>query len=143
MTILAMLALAEGAYLAISRHQRNRKNVVLVRGKRANKVAVQRFRAAERYMNEDNRHAFYEEMLKALWGYMSDKFNIPVANLTKEYVREELQKRGIAAEEAARYTSIISQCDEAQYSPMASAQMSEVYAEGLSIVSHIESNIKK
>ena len=143
MTILAMLALAEAAYLAISRHQRNRKNVVLVRGKRANKVAVQRFRAAERYMNEDNRHAFYEEMLKALWGYMSDKFNIPVANLTKEYVREELQKRGIAAEEAARYTSIISQCDEAQYSPVASAQMSEVYAEGLSIVSHIESNIKK
>lgn len=138
-----MLLLTICAYFIISRHQRNSKNVVLVRGKRASKVAVQRFRVAERHMNEGNRHAFYEEMLKALWGYMSDKFNIPVANLTKEYVREELQKRGISAEEAARYTSIISQCDEAQYSPMASAQMNEVYAEGLSIVSHIESNIKK
>ena len=82
-------------------------------------------------------------MLKALWGYMSDKFNIPVANLTKEYVREELQKRGISAEDAACYTSIISQCDEAQYSPMASTQMSEVYAEGINIVSQIESHIKK
>jgi uroporphyrinogen-III synthase len=138
-----MIALALGIYLLISRRQKERKNVVLVRGKRANKVAIQRFRAAERYMKEDNRHAFYEEMLKALWGYMSDKFNIPVANLTKEYVREALQKRGITAEEATRYTSIISQCDEAQYSPMASAQMNEVYAEGISIVSHIESHIKK
>jgi hypothetical protein len=82
-------------------------------------------------------------MLKALWGYMSDKFNIPVANLTKECVREELIKRGVDSEQAARYTSIISQCDEAQYSPAASAQMSEVYAEGINIVSHIESNIKK
>ena len=142
-TLLSMLALALGAYVGISRRQRERKNVVLVRGKRANKVAVQRFRAAEKFMNEGNRHAFYEEMLKALWGYVSDKFNIPVANLTKENVREELQKRGIATDEAALYTSIISQCDEAQYSPIASAQMSEVYAEGLNIVSHIESNIKK
>lgn len=143
LTLLAMLLLATAAYAGISHRQKERKNVVLVRGKRANKVAVQRFRAAERYMKEENRHAFYEEMLKALWGYMSDKFNIPVANLTKEYVREALQKRGIAAEEATRYTSIISQCDEAQYSPVASSQMSEVYAEGISIVSHIESHIKK
>ena len=142
-TVISMFALALVAYIFISRRQRERKNVVLVRGKRANKVAVQRFRAAERYMKEENRHAFYEEMLKALWGYMSDKFNIPVANLTKEYVREELQKRGISPEEAARYTSIISQCDEAQYSPIASTSMNEVYAEGISIVSHIESHIKR
>lgn len=142
-TLLSMLSLALGAYILISRRQRERKNVVLVRGKRANKVAVQRFRTAERYMKEENRHAFYEEMLKALWGYMSDKFNIPVANLTKEYVREELQKRGVSAEDAATYTSIISQCDEAQYSPVASVQMSEVYAEGINIVSQIESHIKK
>ncbi len=141
--VTTMLALAMCAYLTIRHRQSERKNVVLVRGKRANKVAIQRFRTAERYMKENKRHAFYEEMLKALWGYMSDKFNIPVANLTKEYVRAELQKRGIDAEEALRYTSIISQCDEAQYSPIASSQMDEVYAEGISIVSHIESHIKK
>ena len=87
-----------------------------------------RFRVAKRYMEEQNRHAFYEEMLRALWGYMGDKFNIPVANLTKENVREELHKRGVSAEESQRFTSIITKSDEAQYSPAASAQMSEVYA---------------
>jgi len=86
---------------------------------------------------------FYEEMLRALWGYMGDKFNIPVANLTKENVREELHKRGVSVEESQRFTSIITKCDEAQYSPAASAQMSEVYAEGVDIISRIEAVIKR
>lgn len=131
------------AYIALRKQIRDSQNVVLLRGKRANKVAVQRFRAAKRYMTEQDRHAFYEEMLRALWGYMSDKFNIPVANLTKESVREELHKRGVAPEEAHRFTAIITQCDEAQYSPVASARMSDVYAEGLDLVSRIESVIKR
>ena len=141
--LLGVLALFTMIYVALRKQIRESQNVALVRGKRANKVAVQRFRAAKRYMEEQNRHAFYEEMLRALWGYMSDKFNIPVANLTKENVREELHKRGVSAEESQRFTSIITKCDEAQYSPAASAQMSEVYAEGVDIISRIEAVIKR
>ena len=74
---------------------------------------------------------------------MSDKFNIPMANLTKENVREELSKRGVLAEEAHRFTAIISQCDEAQYSPAASVQMSDIYSEGVDLISRIESVIKR
>ena len=94
-------------------------------------------------MTEQNRQAFYEEMLRALWGYMSDKFNIPVANLTKENVREELLRRGVATEEAQRFSSIITRCEEAQYSPVASARMSDIYREGLDLVSSVESVIKR
>ena len=139
----AVLALFAAVYVALRRQIRESQNAALVRGKRANKVAVQRFRAACRYMEEQNRHAFYEEMLRALWGYMSDKFNIPVANLTKENVREELHKRGVSAEESQRFTAIITQCDEAQYSPAASAQMSDVYSEGVDLISRIEAVIKR
>ncbi|MEG2613669.1 MAG: protein BatD, partial [Alistipes sp.] len=130
-------------YVALRKQIRDSRNVALLRGKRANKVAVQRFRAAKNYMTQQNQHAFYEEMLRALWGYMSDKFNIPVANLTKENVREELNKRGVSGDDSQRFTAIITQCDEAQYSPMASAQMSDVYAEGLDFVSRIEAAIKR
>ena len=138
-----VLALFTAVYAALRKRIRESQNVVLMRGKRANKVAVQRFRTAKRYMEEQNRHAFYEEMLRALWGYMSDKFNIPVANLTKENVREELHKRGVSAELAQHFTAIISQCDEAQYSPVASAQMSDVYSEGVDLISRIEAVIKR
>lgn len=132
-----------GLYVLLRRRIRESQNVVLVRGRRANKVALQRFRAARRYMETQDRHAFYEEMLRALWGYMGDKFNIPVANLTKENVREELHKRGIPQEESQRFTAIITRCDEAQYAPAASTSMQEVYTEGVELISEIESRIKR
>lgn len=141
--LVGILVLFAMIYIALRRQIRESQNVALVRGKRANKVAVQRFRAAKRYMEEQNRHAFYEEMLRALWGYMSDKFNIPVANLTKENVREELHKRGVSSEDSQRFTAIITQCDEAQYSPVESARMGDVYSEGVNLISRIESVIKR
>lgn len=130
-------------FFLLRKQIRDSRNTVLVRGKRASKVAVQRFRAAKRAMQEEDRYAFYEEMSRALWGYMSDKFNIPVANLTKENVREELSKRGVSAQEAQSFSGIITRCEEAQYAPMASARMSDVYKEGVELISHLESIIKK
>lgn len=139
----AVLLLFGGAYALLRKRIREAQNAALVRGRRANKVAVQRFRAAKRYMEEQNRHAFYEEMLRALWGYMSDKLNIPVADLTKENVREELHKRGVPAEQSQRFAAIVTRCDEAQYSPVATARMSDVYAEGVDFISRIEGAIKR
>ena len=142
--LLALIIVAFVAlYLTLRRRIRDSHNTVLVKNRRANKVAVQRFRQAERYMREGNRHAFFEEMLRALWGYMGDKLNIPVSSLTKEHIREELRRRGCPADEATRYTDIISRCDEAQYSPAESIQMGDVYAEGVGIISRIESIIKR
>lgn len=141
--LVLIVALFAGAYVLLRRRIRESQNVALLRGKRANKVAVQRFRAAKGYMEAQNRHAFYEEMLRALWGYMSDKFNIPVANLTKENVREELHKRGVPAEDSQRFTNIITQCDEAQYSPVESSRMGDVYTEGVDLISRIEAAIKR
>lgn len=140
--VISLLLLALILYFALRKHIRDSHNLVLVKGRRANKVAVQRFRTAEKYMTQNNRHAFYEEMLRALWGYISDRFNIPVADLTKESVREELNHRG-ATEEAKSITSIISLCEEAQYSPLESATMSDIYAQGIEIISRIESVVKR
>ena len=141
--VATILVSAVVAYVVLRRKIRDSRNTVLVRNRRANKVAVQRFHKAERFMREQNRHAFFEEMLRALWGYMSDKLNIPVSSLTKENIREQLQRRGCPAEDAQHFTDIISRCDEAQYSPAESVQMSDVYAEGVNIISHIESIIKR
>ena len=132
-----------GAYIALRKKIKESKNSILLKGKRANKVAIQRFRIAKKYMMDKNRHAFFEEMLRGLWGYMSDKFNIPVANLTKESVREELQKRGLSSDESQRFIKIITRCDEAQYSPVESTHMDKIYSEGLDLISHIESVIKR
>ncbi|MFI3277963.1 MAG: BatD family protein [Rikenellaceae bacterium] len=142
--IIALLCIAFIASLIIIKMQmRLRENTVLVKGKRANKVAIQRFKAAKEYMVTANEKAFYKEMLRALWGYMSDKLNIPTASLTRENIREQLSKRGASVEQIQHFSEIIAQCEEAQYSPMASAQMSEIYAKGLQLISNIESQIKR
>lgn len=141
--IVLIVALYVVAYFTLRRRIRDSKNSVLVRNRRANKVAVQRFRAAEKFMRDGNRHAFFEEMLRALWGYIGDKLNIPVADLTKESIREELQRRGVDTKQAQHFTDIITRCDEAQYSPAESVQMNDVYADGVNIISHIESKIKR
>ncbi len=142
-SLLALFVVAIIAFVVLKRRINVSDNVALAKGKRANKVAVQRFKEAKRYMTEQNERSFYEEMLKGLWGYMSDKFNIPVANLTRENVREELNKRGVVAEDIKEFSQIITQCDEAQYSPLAAAHMGEVYAQALKLISNIETQVKR
>ena len=142
LVLLLFVVVAVVAYFVIRKYIRDNRNVVLVKGKRANKMAVKRFRIAEKYMREHDRRAFYEEMLRALWGYLSDKFNIPVADLTREVVLAELSRRG-ATTEAEGIIAVIARCEEAQYSPAASAEMNEVYDEGVDAISKIESAIKR
>ena len=131
------------SYVPLKRFIRNSNNATFVRGKRANKVALQRLKKAGQYMNDGNERGFYDETLRALWGYMSDKLNIPVANLCKENVRGQLTKRGVAEEWAERFISLISECEMAQYSPLASGQMQEVYADSVKLLSKIESLKKR
>lgn len=130
-------------YILVRKRIHDNRNIVARRMKRADKVAVQRLRMAERYMNEDKRHDFYEEMLRALWGYISDKFNIPVSNLTKERIREELYRRGVTAAIAEHFCEIISRSEEAQYAPSAGGDMSDVYSDAIDVISKIEEAIKQ
>lgn len=141
--ILLLVAVTVFMYNHMRKAMANRNNTAFVKGRMANKVALQRFKAAENHMKADYQRGFYEEMLKALWGYMSDKLNIPVSNLTKENVREELLKRHISADKIERYIAIISACEYAQYAPDSSGHMQEAYAEGVDIVSILESEINK
>ena len=137
MVILVLLLAALASYVIVRKRIRDNRDEVLVKGRRANRVAVKRFRVAAKYMGEGDSSAFYKEMLSGLWGYMSDRFNIPVADLKREVVREELQKRGAAAE-AEAIIAVIARCEEAQYSPIANSEMKSIYDEGVEAVSKIE-----
>ncbi len=141
--MISILSIALFSYFELRGYLRDRQNYVLVKGKRANKVALQRFRAAERFMNSGDQRSFYEEMLRGLWGYVSDRFNIPMANLTKENVRDELMKQGAQREDIDIYVAVISECEYAQYAPAAGGRMPEVYAAGVEIISKFESEIHR
>lgn len=141
--VVCSLALFIVVFVLMRRRMRLNRNVVARRMRHADKVAVQRLRLAERYMKEQNRHAFYEEMLRAMWGYIGDKFNIPVSALTKETIREELYRRGVSSADAEQFCEIISRSDEAQYAPVSEGDMSSVYSDAVDVISKIESIIKR
>ncbi|MBO7189249.1 MAG: protein BatD [Alistipes sp.] len=143
LVVVVLLAIFVVVYVVMRKRIRDNRNIVARRMKRADKVAIQRLRMAERSMNEGNRHAFYEETLRAMWGYISDKFNIPVASLTKEKIREELYRRGVAMAVAEEFCEIISRSEEAQYAPSTEGEMSVVYADAIDVMSKIEEVVKR
>lgn len=143
LVVVVLLAIFVVVYVLMRKRIRDNRNIVARRMKRADKVAIQRLRMAERSMNDGNRHAFYEETLRAMWGYISDKFNIPVASLTKEKIREELYRRGVAMAVAEQFCEIISRSEEAQYAPTADGEMSVVYADAIDVMTKIEDVVKR
>jgi hypothetical protein len=137
-----MIVLFVAMVMWLSRYLRQRRNQAMLKGKRANKVALARFRAAEGYLKQSNVRGFYEEMLKGLWGYLGDKLNIPSADLTKENVRERLAVRGVASADVDRYIALITDCEYAQYAPSGSGHLEDAYISGVAIISRLESVLK-
>jgi hypothetical protein len=78
-----------------------------------------------------------------MWGYIGDKFNIPVSNLTKEKIREELYRRNVSETTAEQFCEIISRSEEAQYAPSTTGDMGEVYGDAVDVISKIEAAIKR
>lgn len=141
--VVAMVAAAAVLGVWLKGRLKELRNQEALKGKRANKVALMRFRAAEKYMKEQNQKGFYEEMLRGLWGYLGDKLNISAADLTKESIRERLARKGVEDDDIERYVAIISDCEYAQYAPSVSGQMEEAYLAGVEIISRLESVINK
>ena len=141
--VAGMIALFGAVVVWLSSYLKQMRNQATLKGKRANKVALARFRAAEKYMKEQNTRGFYEEMLRGLWGYLGDKLNIPASDLTKENVRETLTRKGASVEDVERYVGLITDCEYAQYAPSAGIHVEDAYLRGVEAISRLEAVINK
>ena len=112
-------------------------NLALVRTKKANKMAVRR-------LKENKKEEFYDEVLRALWGYLSDKLSIPQANLTKDNVETELAKYGVDDALIKEFMDILNTCEFARYAPaQASDAMDKLYEQTVDAIGKMENTIKK
>lgn len=119
-------------------------NVALVRTKKANKVASKRLKLANKYLAVHDKDHFYEEVLRAVWGYLSDKLTIPVANLNRENIEIELLKYGMNDHLIKQYIAILDTCEFARYAPSESdAAMDSVYNDTVEAIGKMENFIKK
>ena len=118
-------------------------NVAKMRTKKANKVATKRMKLAGKLLSENKKDAFYDEVLKALWGYISDKLNIPVSRLSKDNIEEKLRNHGVNQELIKEFLNALNDCEFARFAPGDENQaMDKVYSSSIEVISKMENSIK-
>ncbi len=118
-------------------------NVVKVKTKKANKVATKRMKLAGKLLSENKKNEFYDEVLKALWGYISDKLSIPVSQLSKDNIESELSGHGVQQDVIENFINALNECEFARYAPGSESEaMDKVYSISVDAISKMESSIK-
>ena len=144
MMFLIPLLVAGILFIYFRKQIRENADISLMKTKKANKVAQKRLKLAQKFLTEGKKSQFYEEVMKAVWTYLSDKLSIPVAALNKENIAAEMTERGIDNELTNQFTNILNTCEYASYAPNSGQQeMGNLYEETIEAIGKVEEYFKK
>ena len=130
--------------LALHKQAKENANIALTRTKRANRLAKKRLSLADKYLKKGDEVAFYEETMKALWGYLGEKLNIPNAVLLKENVQTELLQHGATEDLISEFLDLLTACEYARFSPANNEEltMDKIFMRAINVISVLENNLK-
>ncbi|MDE6342917.1 MAG: BatD family protein [Muribaculaceae bacterium] len=121
------------------RQLKSAADIVGTRMRKAGKVAARRLKKAAACMKAGNRDSFYDEMLGALWGYVSAKLKIPTSELNRQNVAQRLSEAGAPEEAVNELVAVIDDCEFAKYAPGSGAdELKTVYQRGADVIGHLE-----
>lgn len=135
------------AFVAVAfwrrREDEELRDVAGTRSKRANKIALKRLATAQKLLQGNNEKAFYDEVSKAIWLYLSDKLSIPLSELSHEKAQEVFTARKVPQALQQKAQAVINQCETALYAGYTgSRQMNETYNDAVDIISKLEESFK-
>ncbi|MBI5010907.1 MAG: protein BatD, partial [Bacteroidia bacterium] len=123
-------------------HVRRNADLSKVRNRKAGKVASRRLHEASLCLKNNQLDRFYEEILKALWGYLSDKLNIPVAEMTRTRIITALTEKGINESELSNLNEILDKCEYVRFSPSSSGtEATSIYNGASGFIKSVENSI--
>ena len=118
-------------------------NMAKVRTKKASSVATRRLKSAGKLMKAGRKNEFYDEMMRALSGYMGDKLAIPTAELSKDRIGQELRDRKVADELVRQVIGLMDDCEYARYAPGDdTGRMDHLYEQAVEVIGKIENSVK-
>lgn len=120
---------------------RYNSDVVKVRSRKASKLAAKYLSSAQKQLKAGNSKAFYEDVFRGLYGYLSGKLNIPVADLSRENIAAELAGRKISEQTSAKLLEALDQCEMARYAPVPGISEKEMFERAQDIINDIEDEI--
>lgn len=125
------------------RRARRRADVAGTRNRRATKMARGRLSASKAYLEKGLDSAFYEELHKALTGYISDKFNMPQEDMDKDTISERLRENGLNKDLTDQFTDLLDACDFARYSPVSDNSAMQIhYDAAVAVISSMDTAMK-
>jgi hypothetical protein len=118
-------------------------NVVAAMERKANKIATKRLKLSASLLKQRKQTEFYEEVLKALWGYIANKLNMPLEQLNKDNIQSQLEERGVDQMLIAEFIDLLNRCEYARYAPNSGGMsMESVYGSAVKVISKMENKIK-
>ncbi len=132
-------------FLIVYRKQlKESRDVAGMRTRKAQKIARKRLKLARTYLNEENRNDFYDEIFRALWGYVSDRLNMPVARLNKENVASAFRQKNVPEDLAEKFLDGLAECEFARFSPAENSNpLQESYQMALDTIVTLEKELRK
>ncbi len=140
---LGILLAAALCWFAFRKVAAAKADVVGNRNRKATRRALKQLKTASVFLKQNLYTAFYEELHKALLGFIADKLNIPMSELTKENISARLTEGGVGEETVTEFVGLLDQCDFARYSPSAGNEaMRSHYEKAAGLISTIDSSMK-
>lgn len=138
LTVLPVAVLA--VLFALNRKKlHDNANMSLVKSRKANKMARRRLARAAKFIKADKREAFFDEVMRAMWGYLSDKLMLSLSELTKDNAREKMAGHGIDSAAAEEFMALLDECEFARYAPASvAATMQDVYKRAAEVIEKID-----
>lgn len=145
---LMSLLIPFAAFVALLVIFRNRAidnaDLVKMKGKKANKIATKRLRQANKLMLAGKTNEFYDEVLRALWGYVGDKLNMPAEKLSRENISEKLQSHNVDDNTISKFISAIDDCEMMRFAPGdPEGNMNKTFESAMTAIMEIENVMKK
>ncbi len=122
-------------------NRKNNSDPVLMKSKKAGKMAARHLATAETQLKANRKNEFYDAVFKGLYGYLSDKFNISIADLNKETIVSALRSRSVSEELITQLIDTLDICEMARYAPVTHLSEQEVLDKAKNIINNIEHEI--
>ncbi len=125
--------------LSLLRYRSLRQDVVGFKSRKANAIAIKRLKLTKSYADKEQADAFYEELLRALWGYVSDKFRMPASMLSRENIQDLFERKGFEQNVTESYCQLLDELEFARYAPkQGERQLQDLYSKAVDLISMIE-----
>lgn len=125
------------------KHIKLRSNLSEFKMKMALRVAKNRLKKANKYSKEGKENEFFQELSQAMWLYITDKFAVPISDLSVDNVKGTLLKNGIEEDLTNRFTEILQACDFARFAPVSDkGNLIELYDKASKLIVDVQTGVK-